>query len=246
MEQKPNYPIYVTEFLKEADKDNPPLAIAVRRLLALQSRSSRKMEPEELQKLKQAISDKDKDTVEAILQTGGNLNTQSLMTNPLFRAASTDDVQIAKLLIDHGADVNCIVYKNSSPLAFVRSAEMLNLFLEHGAKLNLSENEGDLLFITAINIDKIKMVDILLPHYDINGVYDRENTQVTPLMAAVLSDRYAMVEHLLEKGANPNIRVVGYAHQPAYTALEAARYRLARGYTKHDIEDLLLKHGAKE
>lgn len=68
---------------------------------------------------------------------------------PLMIAVERKDIELAKMLIKHGADVNAFKHRDSySALNFaakVRSLDLLRLLLENGADVNLGKNHNSVL-----------------------------------------------------------------------------------------------------
>jgi ankyrin repeat protein len=61
------------------------------------------------------------------------VNTQA--KSPLHLAVEQDQILVAKLLIDKGANVNCRVgFFGCTPLYFAKSSEMSELLKQHGAR----------------------------------------------------------------------------------------------------------------
>ncbi len=89
--------------------------------------------------------------VEALLQQGANPNTQHLLhrNTPLTIAATRGHLEIAKLLVRHGADINLIA--GDAPTTAIESAaiagktETVEWLLEMGAKVPTGAEADDLI-----------------------------------------------------------------------------------------------------
>lgn len=75
--------------------------------------------------------------VEILLKSGANVNaiTSRDGETPFHKAISRGDIEIVKLLIDYGADVNAVSKFGVTSLYFARNSDaILKLLKEHGAK----------------------------------------------------------------------------------------------------------------
>ena len=90
--------------------------------------------------------------VETLLRAGGDVdirnksdNTGHMGETALHCAAFWGRYEIAKLLIDHGADVNALTDRRSTPLhdaARMSNAKLARLLLEKGAKPNARDKDN--------------------------------------------------------------------------------------------------------
>lgn len=114
-------------------------------------------------------------------------------------AISREDYQAVKLLIENGADVNEENYKNHFPLIkaiLTGNLEICKLLIENGSKYENST--GSIRAITvAIQVKQEKVVDILLQKKVIVDKYS--------LILAISQKHYAMVQLLLERGAEVGV-----------------------------------------
>lgn len=89
------------------------------------------------------------DAVEAIIAQGADPNAKStngLQNMALHSAVSNDHVNVATLLLMHGAEVNIRQQEGWTPLhgaAHNGNAEMLNLLLSHGADATAQKDNGE-------------------------------------------------------------------------------------------------------
>lgn len=137
--------------------------------------------------------------------TGTNTKNQSL-NNLIMYDKSIDEIINA---INNGANVNEINMFGVTPLMFAVSksnVEIVELLIEHGADVS-AEAEGSytpLFYAVEINSDEtIPIVDLLL---DAGANIEHRNYkgQTVLLYAAEMNSNQELLQHLIEKGANPN------------------------------------------
>lgn len=134
------------------------------------------------QKLIDATQKGSATTVKALLAKGANPNAVSQAGQPpLFELGGTASqrLEIAKLLLAKGAKVNYIEpHQKYSVLthAIVSSGAMsditplVNLFLDHGAKVDQPMDDGTTALILAVRFDKLSTVKLLLDrHANVNA-----------------------------------------------------------------------------
>ncbi|HEU4387619.1 MAG TPA: ankyrin repeat domain-containing protein [Blastocatellia bacterium] len=108
------------------------------------------------------------DTVEALLAAGAEVNTasrESMKVTPLHSAAAARQTAIAKVLIDHGADVNSSQAESGfTPLheaALNGDIELARLLLERGAKINAKMTDGKTPLVFALESRQSEMAKFL-------------------------------------------------------------------------------------
>ncbi|XP_062979899.1 ankyrin repeat and SOCS box protein 3 [Elgaria multicarinata webbii] len=126
---------------------------------------------------------------------------------PLFLAVENGHIDVIKLLLQHGANINgphCWSEWNSlHQAAYQGYPEILKLLLDNGADIeSLDDFRVTPLFI-AVQYGKVECVRVLLS-YGAN-VNCQAKDQATPLFIAAQQGRETCVELLLAKGADPNL-----------------------------------------
>jgi len=148
---------------------------------------------------------------------------------PLYYAVDSDNVEFAKFLIEHGANVNAKDYLGFTPLheTVVRGSYKVAKFLiEKGADVNAKDKYGYTPLHLVCIYNRPKMAELLIK----NGgkVNDRDNYGNTPLHYCGTSKRsYYTAKVLLENGADPTIKNER-GKTPLDLANESKNYSVAR------------------
>ena len=127
---------------------------------------------------------------------------------PLYYAVDSNDVEFARFLINHGADVNAKDYFGFTPLheAIVRgSYDVAKLLIEKGAKVNSKDQYGYTPLHLVCIYNRPKMAVLLIKNgADVNA---KDNYGNTPLhYCATTLGSYRTAKVLLDNGANPNVK----------------------------------------
>lgn len=160
--------------------------------------------------------------------------TETQGDTPLMIASYDGRLEVVKLLLAHGADVNLTGEAGYTPLMHAmrhRHADVAVLLLKNGAKPDQRNENGQTAICFAANENDAALVTLLLDlGADING-----GTSWTPLMDAAYNGQIDMVKLLLKRGANVNPQRDIYM-----TPLECA---LVQG--NDDVATLLRNAGGK-
>ncbi|MGG4490847.1 M48 family metallopeptidase [Metabacillus idriensis] len=149
-------------------------------------------------------------------------------TTQLMLAASENDLERAKELIESGEDVNALDSIGMTPLMYasyppadeyeeelIINAEMVELLLKNGADPNIMSDNGDVATVDIIYSGDLDLAELLLEkNADINL---EDGYGQTALIAAVYEEDVKMVELLLNAGADPD-----YATSESETARSIA------------------------
>lgn len=193
----------------------------------------------------EAAGNKDMTAVKLFLEAGMSPNLPAGESTPLIEAANKSNLEMIKLLVEKGADVNGKSKDGLTPVMVAVTAEgaaaerqeAVKFLLEKGADLNvryLLNGFGVTPLMLAVQQKDLEVVKLILAHkVDVNS-YDN-NTRWTALMAAVNDNSLEIVKELLAKGANVNFKAKNNV-----TALD-----LARGNNNAEMVKLLTNAGAK-
>jgi ankyrin repeat protein len=154
---------------------------------------------------------------------------------PLMYAADRGDVGIARLLLDRGADVNP---KSPFGTALTKACEKdhlatASLLLDRGAEANAKDQNGETPLMKACARGYMETAGLLLDRGAEVNAKDRFGH--TPLIKAAKAGHLHVVRFLLEKGADINVK-----NESGETPLMAAA-----GLGEFDIVELLLNKGAQ-
>src|SRR5688572_13068868 len=132
-----------------------------------------------------------------------------LAMTPLMFAARRGHLEVAKLLLSRGADVNATCRGPGSPLAMAAAAgrvEMTRLLLDHGADPNRGDSDGFTPLMHAGFSGDLEIIELLIgAGADVNA---RSRFGQTPLMFAAALERAAMARRLIAAGADTRPRDV--------------------------------------
>ena len=155
-----------------------------------------------------------------IFELGGDPNSMEggdRFSEPLINMTVVKDneqlypVDYMKLLIDSGADVNKLNYKNENVAFTATEANALEhraLLVSKGVNLNAVNSSQKSLLLENAGKKKVKAetIDFLIKNgADVNYVSEKHE-KVTPLMVAVQSGRADIAELLLKAGADANAK----------------------------------------
>lgn len=122
-----------------------------------------------------AITNGNLDVIKQHIAAGSNLNEKDPFggSSPLTSAALFGELEIAKVLIEAGADINFKNNEGSTPLhiaAFFCNTEIVKLLLDNGADKTITNNFG----ATAL-------ASVSTPFSEVENVYHLMSKQLAPL-----------------------------------------------------------------
>lgn len=153
--------------------------------------------------------------------------------SPLHRAAANGHIEVAKFLIDHGADIELKSTQGSTPLylAVVGAHKaMLELLLDRGANIHGQSSSGTTPLHLASERGYRAIVETLLVRGADPNRLNRE--QLAPLHLAAKAGQDMIVKLLLENKADVNL---SSPMTPLWKAVE---------YERERVVELLIRNGA--
>ncbi|MTK53625.1 ankyrin repeat domain-containing protein [Paludibacter sp.] len=193
------------------------------------------------QELFEAYKQKDLRKIESLLINKENPNQRNGSgVSLMFIAAGDNNVEVGKLLLKYGGNVDLpVINSDATPILLAcqeNAYEFVKFIVENGGDLNrrfkAAGNQTPIRF--ACKTGSIQLVSYLLDHGA--NLEDTPDDQITPLIQAARSNHYDLVKFLIEKGANVN----------AYAATHDKECALNQAILNKNAEivELLLENGA--
>lgn len=134
------------------------------------------------------------------------LNKMECDETLLIRVCKEGDINIAKILIDAGANVNAQDDDGDTPLmkaCLIRNKELFKLLIDSKANVNIQNNNGNTAVIASCMKNDIEMIKLIIKagcNLELKNKYEN-----TVLMFAGLYNRTEIVKLLVEANAKLNI-----------------------------------------
>lgn len=155
-----------------------------------------------------AIEKGDLDAVKALVDGGSKADTLieygEHKITPLMKACWDGEMDIAKYLLDQGANVNAADDQGATPISNAISRdrpEFVQLLVDHGAKVNIKDIREFTPATQAAAAGNVEIIKILAKA---GADLTAETMGLTPLMFAVSAGKEEMVRTLVELGAPVN------------------------------------------
>ena len=188
------------------------------------------------EKLLDAINENTFEEVVKLITAGANVNAaDEFGYTALMYAAEFKGKEIAKLLVEQGADVNAVNKQGSSTYEifihlYGKNSGIVEFLVQHGAKTNVHN-----LFIEAIkNNNTDEVLKFINNGANLNHIFYIPS-EYTPLSMAAKYDSKEVAELLIEHGAEVNPEPLEY-----YFPLNAAAEWNAK-----NVAEVLINHGAR-
>jgi len=155
--------------------------------------------------------------------------------SPLHAASYKGHIDVVRVLLDHGANVNMTDKKNKTPLNLAFSGghlEIMRMLLEHGADVDVPDRAYGLISHVASQYGQVEVVHLLLRHNA--NVNAPGYMNWTPLHSASDTGHAKVVQLLLDHGADINAQSKAH-NTPLRNAVKNGHLKVVR---------LLLEHGA--
>jgi ankyrin repeat protein len=191
--------------------------------------------------------------------------------SPLHAASYGGHLEVARLLLENGANFNLEDDRGKTPLVAAYGGndnlEAMRLLLKHGATTDILYNNLWLILHEASYYGHVGVMELLLQHNaDVNA---RSKYKWTPLIWASAGGRVEVVQLLLERGADINAqsesdgtslsRASSNGHLDVVRVLlehgadvhiregkDRTAFQLATSFGYPEIAKLLLEHGAED
>lgn len=159
--------------------------------------------------LHEAAGENQRAQVALMLSLGFDVNRMTSRT-PLHEAALHGHVEMAKLLLDHGANAMARdPYHHAPPIGWAEyngKADMVRFLENQPLDLFAAAAFGKGERVLEIVDEKPELLDIPFGQFRGRGRPNPQTDWMTPLAIAVVNRRPTVVKLLLEKGANANLR----------------------------------------
>jgi len=177
------------------------------------------------------------ETVKAFLEVGAIANNKEYLGELLLVAAMENRLDIARLLLEHDAEIDRRGLFGMSPLMHAVDAqnwEIAEMLMEKGADVNMTNKRGWNVLSMAAMDGNLEMVQNIL---DYGGNINAQTAEGwTPLMAACYVGNMEIAQTLIARGADMNMR-----DKNGHTAMGWAAHE---GHI--DLARMLHQAGAKE
>ena len=173
-----------------------------------------------------------------VIQDPQNLHSRCIDDDsaPLHLASRQGHEDVARLLLEHGADITAQTKDGETPVhvAMQRESDVLALLLlEHGADVTARTKDGTTPLHLASQQGREKVVRWLLEHGADAKV--KTNNGITPLHMAVEWSRDVIALLLLEHGADATAQIED-GKTPLHLASQRGREKVARSLLEHGAD----------
>jgi ankyrin repeat protein len=183
--------------------------------------------------------------IQFLLDHGADIEIQNKDgTTPLYNAVTKKNLDVARLFLSKGADPNKFAYRNErgevlTPLmaaAGLNDAEMVDLLLQNGGRLEKRCNDGSTTLMLAAKISGPEVIKLLIARgANVNATGPKGHTA---LIYAAYNGKQETVKLLLAAGANPSAKATD-SDNPDAKDYDAAHLADQQGYP--EIQQLIIE-----
>jgi ankyrin repeat protein len=223
--------------------------------------------------LHDAVKADDAGRVRAAIAAGADISENDVyMGSPLHIAAARGSVEITKLLLDAGADIEALgvgSLKKAHPLhiaARVNGVAIATLLVKRGAKVDSRDAQDRTPLFVAASSGQAEVADFLL-QAGADPLAEESDYHDTAIYIAAMNGNLGVVKLMVSKGVSANIRNTHTGETPLWVAamdnhLKVMEFLLTSGADPNtanlkgetplkvsvspEAKDLLRKFGAKE
>jgi ankyrin repeat protein len=159
--------------------------------------------------LANAVMNGDRDAVRSLLKQKANVNAaQGDGMTALHWAAFRDDLEVAQLLVQNGANAKAVTRNGSLTPMFMAAKNgnprMIDLLLKAGADANIADVNGTTVLMIAATSGNPEAIQALLKNGASVNAQEKQNGQ-TALMFAAWENRGAAIRALASAGADMSV-----------------------------------------
>jgi ankyrin repeat protein len=158
--------------------------------------------------LSDAVKAGDAQRVKALIAAGANVKARDFFGTPLHAAAAGGFPEIAKMLIDAGADLEAEGLGKARPLhtaALTDHAAVAALLIERGAKVDTLNAESMTPLLVATDNGNADVAEVLL-EAGADPLVEGGTEHFAPIQLAAYSCRLAVMQLFLSKGLDINLK----------------------------------------
>ncbi|EAY02659.1 hypothetical protein TVAG_253100 [Trichomonas vaginalis G3] len=175
---------------------------------------------------------------------GDDINLKSQKDEyPLIKSIFTNQIELSRYLISHGANVNIKDFSGQSALHYavrspIYSKDAIQVLIENGADINSQNSHGDTALMLSLQQQKLYLLKMLLDYNKYNfGLFDQSGMNIID-KASFLGNNEA-IELLLDHGCDVNLKNNDGYIPLSYALLgkqyEAAKLLLSKGADPSNI-----------
>lgn len=192
-----------------------------------------KLSNEGKERFREAIVRNEIKYIRYILSKDLDLNDEKLFGYlPLHIAVEADNIEIIKLFLDHGADINAVDGMKQNCLFKTYNIETAKYLIEHGANVNQIDEYG------AIPLFNVTWYYDLAKLYIEKGtnIYHKDKEGDGVLFYALMNDNYELIKYIIKI----DNKIINFIDNVGYNSLI---WYSATGFGNVNIADLLIRHG---